>query len=200
MNLNQHPTAISYADNCVKVATRMYPGCGLGTVISTSSPGARLCRVKLTNSVAFASKRANLGFCFSSRPYASKLFYYNSNCVSTQLATDSTNCLNLTSNPVLNYSAFAIRNSDSKMKSNNLSSELAVADPKVFVASGKLSIDLSACGDDSYTAYLLDGTGHTVWSKALSGGSFYSYALPGNGVYLVNLVSSAGQRAYKIVF
>ena len=91
MKLSQQPTAITYASNCVKIATRMYPGCGNATVINTSAPGTRLCRVRLSNSVAFASQKANLGFCFSSRPYASMLFYYNSNCVSTQLTTDSTN-------------------------------------------------------------------------------------------------------------
>ncbi|MDR3705748.1 MAG: hypothetical protein P4L28_07585 [Paludibacteraceae bacterium] len=200
MKRSQQPTAITYASNCVKIATRMYLGCGNATVISTSAPGTKLCRVRLTNSVAFASQKANLGFNFLARPYASRLFYYNSNCVSTQLVTDSTNCFNLTSNPVLNYSFSTTTNSNNKIKSTCVSSELSMADPKVFVASGKLTIDLSACDNDAYSAYLLDVNGHSVWCKSLSGGESYSYGLPGRGMYLVNLVSSGGQKVYKIVF
>ena len=200
MKQSQQPTAITYASNCVKIATRMYPGCGNATVISTSAPGTKLCRVKLTNSVAFASQKANLGFNFLARPYASRLFYYNSNCVSTQLVTDSTNCFNLTSNPVLNYSSSTTTNSNNKIKSTSVGSELSMADPKVFVASGKLTIDLSACDNVAYSAFLLDVSGHSVWSKSLSGGNSYSYGLPGSGVYLVNLISSGGQKAYKVVF
>jgi len=68
------------------------------------------------------------------------------------------------------------------------------------VASGKLTIDLSACDNVAYSAFLLDVSGHSVWSKSLSGGNSYSYGLPGSGVYLVNLISSGGQKAYKVVF
>ncbi|MDR3705751.1 MAG: hypothetical protein P4L28_07600 [Paludibacteraceae bacterium] len=283
MKPSQQPMAITYASNCVKIATRMYPGCGNGTVISASALGTKLCRVRLTNSVVFASEKANLGFNFSPRPYDSRLFYYNSNCVSTQLTTNATNCYSLASNSVLNslpsvstdsvnqinaytskvkgsvsalgspfatehgfvYSTMhrlptlsdsvvylgtdSVADSFSKtlsglasgtfyvrafasnevgtvygdflsFKSAKLSSELSPANPKVFVASDKLTIDLSACNNETYTAYLLDGNGHTVWSKSLSGGSSYSYGLPGRGVYLVNLISSDGQKAYKIVF
>jgi hypothetical protein len=86
------------------------------------------------------------------------------------------------------------------LKSAKVSPELFLPELKVFGAAGLLTIDLSACGNAVYTAYLLDENGRSVWCKSLSGGSSYSYSLPGKGVYLVNLISSGGQKTFKIVF
>jgi hypothetical protein len=108
MNLSQQPSAISGITNTagyyVRIAAKSYPGCGNGTIMSTTYPGTKLCRVKLTNTTAFNAVKANMDFNFTTTPYATKVFYYKSGCSSTaavQLVTNSINCYSLASNESL---------------------------------------------------------------------------------------------------
>jgi hypothetical protein len=59
---NQNPINITFPDalNCIRVAGRVPPGAGGGTIISDVSPGMRICRVRLTNTVAFGQFQPNL--------------------------------------------------------------------------------------------------------------------------------------------
>lgn len=59
---NQNPVNISFLDasNCIRIAGRIPPGAGNGAIISDVSPGIRVCRVRLTNTVSFGQYMPNL--------------------------------------------------------------------------------------------------------------------------------------------
>ena len=91
-------------NGCIKITPNSGPSCGNGTIIGTSGLGTRICRIRIANSVPFTSNsQANLAFNFPLSPYPTKVFqYYGTPCVGNLLATNSTNCFSLASNPVLN--------------------------------------------------------------------------------------------------
>ena len=104
----QQPTFANWAtgtlNGCIKITPKAGPGCGNGTIISTTGLGTRICRVRIANSVPFtASSQANLAFSFPTSPYPTKVFHYSGiPCVSSQMITNSTNCFSLGTNPILN--------------------------------------------------------------------------------------------------
>jgi hypothetical protein len=108
----QQPTNILFTtgatNGCLKMTPRTQPSCGSGTTISTTSPGTKVCRIRLTNSVAFtAGSQANLTFNFTTSPYPTKLYQFSgSPCSANSLATSGSNCFSLANNPILNGGAF----------------------------------------------------------------------------------------------
>ena len=101
----QQPTKVLFVKSpitsIIKMASRIGPGPGNGTKISAKGQGTRICRIRITNSVPFAKAQPNLIFCFTTYPYPTKVFQYIGR-ISTQLATNSSNCFREASNPVLN--------------------------------------------------------------------------------------------------
>ncbi len=105
----QQPTSVvwSQAQNTIKLTPRTPPGAGSGTIISTVAPGTRVCRLRITNTVAFtAGSQANLTFNFTTSPYPTKVFQYVGG-VNTQLVTDASNCFSNLANIILNPAASA---------------------------------------------------------------------------------------------
>ena len=103
----EQPNAISWVtgspNGCIKIAARAIPGCGNGTIISTSGSGTKICRVKITNSVPFTSgSQANLAFNFAGVPFLTTKVYQYLSCTSTQMTTNTSNCFSLAANPILN--------------------------------------------------------------------------------------------------
>ena len=99
----QQPATVNWvqSQNCLKLTPRTPPGAGFGTTISTSSPGTRVCRLRITNSVAFAKAQANLTFSFSTVPYPTKVNQYiggTNTGITCTTANTYSNCIN----PVLN--------------------------------------------------------------------------------------------------
>ena len=94
------PTAIKYASfnttqGIIKLAAKAGPGCGTACTLSTSDPGTRVCRIRVTNTVAFvAGSQAGLHFSYTIMPYATKVFRYTSytpSCRSTEITTNTGN-------------------------------------------------------------------------------------------------------------
>jgi len=102
LNTNQQPASVTFVQtqNCIKLAPKSPPGAGGGTVISSAGQGTRVCRLKLTNSVAFAAAQANLAFSFTTSPYPTKVFQYISG-LNTLLTCNSSNCYSTCTNPIL---------------------------------------------------------------------------------------------------
>jgi predicted deacylase len=104
----QQPTVITWATGtpnaCIKIAPKAGPGCGTGTIISTTGLGTRICRVRITNSIPFAAgTQANMAFNFTLVPYATRVFQYSGTpCANNVITSTLTNCFSLASNPVLN--------------------------------------------------------------------------------------------------
>ncbi|MGV1050481.1 MAG: BACON domain-containing protein, partial [Solirubrobacterales bacterium] len=100
----QQPTSVIWvqSQNCIKVTPKAPPGPGAGTILSTTSPGTRVCRLRLTNTVAFtASSTANLAFSFTTVPYPTKAFQYIGT-VNTAMPCSATNCYSNATNILLN--------------------------------------------------------------------------------------------------
>ena len=131
---DQRPSSITFATNCVKIASKPYPGCGNGTIMSTTAPGTRLCRVKLTNTVSFAVVQPNLTFVFGV-PYPTKFFWYKLDCSgNAQLTTDATNCLNLTGNSAINTTEWTGATSSDWSTASNWSFGLPLTTASVTIS------------------------------------------------------------------
>jgi hypothetical protein len=59
---NQTPSSVNFYDlsNVIRVAGRTPPGAGGGAIISNATPGIKICRVRLSNTVDFELYRPNL--------------------------------------------------------------------------------------------------------------------------------------------
>jgi hypothetical protein len=102
--IQQPTTGIQFASNCIKLANPGIAPHGFGTIIPTTSPGVRIARIRLTNTVPFGQFSPNLTFNFTASPYNSLVYAYNQ--TSPYLGVNITNqtfftVSNLT-NPVLN--------------------------------------------------------------------------------------------------
>ena len=100
---NQNPTSITFTDatNCIKIAGRVPPGVGLGAIISNTSPGTRICRVRLTNTLPYAQVQPNLTWT-TNTVYPTVITAYvggfNTN-ITNYVSETTTNLANLILNP-----------------------------------------------------------------------------------------------------
>ena len=100
----QQPISITFnqPQNCIKLAPKAPPGTGNGSILSPNqAEPTRLCRVKITNSVAFGQAQANLAFSFTNIPYPVKLSRYISG-INTPMTTSILNCFSECANILLN--------------------------------------------------------------------------------------------------
>ncbi|MDD4968321.1 MAG: hypothetical protein PHT07_02715, partial [Paludibacter sp.] len=105
-NTAQYPSSISFvqAQNIIRIAAKPAPGTGFGSIISTTAPGTRVCRLSITNTVPFTvNSRANLTFNFTTIPYPTKIAQYVAN-LNTVLVSDASNCFSNATNMYLNQS------------------------------------------------------------------------------------------------
>jgi len=105
----QQPTSVvwSQAQNTIKLTPRPGPGAGNATIISTTYPGTRVCRLRITNTVDFtANSTADMLLNFTTVPYPTKVSQYIGS-INTPLVTSETNCFSNLDNIVLNPDAIA---------------------------------------------------------------------------------------------
>jgi hypothetical protein len=71
LNAAQQPTAVTFnaSQNCFKLASRIIPDWGGGTIIPTAAPGLRVCRIRLTNTADFGAVNPDFTFNFTPSPY-----------------------------------------------------------------------------------------------------------------------------------
>jgi hypothetical protein len=98
---NTAPSVLwSQSSNAIKLTSRT--PIGSGTILSQTAPGTRVCRLRMTNSVAFTTNStANLTFNFAVTPYPTKVSQYILG-VNTPLTCDATNCFSNAANILLN--------------------------------------------------------------------------------------------------
>ena len=109
----QVPTNVLWVQtaNVIKLTPKTPPGIAGATTISTTTPGTRVCRLRITNTVAFAQAQANLTFSFTTVPYPTKIFQYDAGGVNVQAPTNAANTYSLLTNFILNAlppTAFAV--------------------------------------------------------------------------------------------
>ena len=98
------PTTVLWvqSQNCIKLVPKTPPGGGSGTILSTTAPGTRVCRLRITNTLPFtASSTANMAFNFTTTPYPTKVFKYVG-ITNVALTCNAVNCYNNSSNIILN--------------------------------------------------------------------------------------------------
>ena len=103
-NVNQRPSSVEWDQlaNAIKLTPTSFPGAGFGSIISQTAPGTRICRLRITNSLAFsAGSTANLAFNFTDTPYPTKVAQYISG-TAYELVCNSTNTFSNAANIVLN--------------------------------------------------------------------------------------------------
>jgi hypothetical protein len=93
----------SNTQNCIQLAPKAPPGFTHGTVIPTTSPGIRICRVRLTNTLNYGQARPNLSFIFSGPLYRSIIGAYDQQTgVNTDITNQNYFSTTLLTNPLLN--------------------------------------------------------------------------------------------------
>ncbi|MBK9355934.1 MAG: hypothetical protein IPN08_00835 [Bacteroidales bacterium] len=103
---NMAPISVStLATGLIRVAGRAAPGAGNGFIVSNTAPGTRIIRLRMTNSVAFASSStANMNFTPSTAitpSYATRVAKYEGT-INTQLAVIPGENAIVPENPLLN--------------------------------------------------------------------------------------------------
>lgn len=100
----QQPTSVIWtlAQNAIKLTPNSPPPVGQGTILSQTGQGTRVCRLRITNSVAFATNtHANLAFNFTTSPYPTRVSQIIGG-INTQLTCNATNCFSNAVNPLFN--------------------------------------------------------------------------------------------------
>ena len=150
---------------CIKIAARPLPGCGYGTIISTSGLGTRICRLRITNSVPFtAGSQANMAFCFTATPFLiTKVFQYTGTpCASVQMTTSTTNCFSLATNPILNGPpSLSVSPSDRPVTSSAGTTSFTVTSNAAWTATSNqlwCSVTPSGFGSGTITANYAENT------------------------------------------
>jgi hypothetical protein len=105
LNAAQTPTSVTFtgSQNCIKLAPKSPPGLGGGTVISTTAPGLRVCRIRLTNTVDFGIANPNFVFNFTASPYNTVVSVYDqTTAVNTTITSNTSHLVSTMFNPLLN--------------------------------------------------------------------------------------------------
>ena len=99
---NQDPNSVDFYDafNVIRVSAGSIVGAGNGSLISNVSPGTRICRVRLSNTVAFGQFQPNLTWT-TTLYYPTQVYAYVGG-TNTKITTPSTHTTIYLNNPVLN--------------------------------------------------------------------------------------------------
>jgi hypothetical protein len=118
LNYSQQPSSVAFSlqDNCLKIAPKLPPVFSEGTLISGTGEGTRICRIRLTNSIPFATAKPNLTFNFSVFPYNSVVSAFDRTThLNMGITNPGNHLVSGLANPLLNgtVSVFAVSGSGS---------------------------------------------------------------------------------------
>jgi len=82
-----------------KLASKAPPGAGSGSIISSTAPGTRVGRFRLSNTVAFAAEQADFAWTFSISQYETKISAYV-NSINTLITVPTSHLNQLTNAPL----------------------------------------------------------------------------------------------------
>jgi hypothetical protein len=108
LDADQQPKNIQFASGCIKMFTVFGKLAEhttqhevRGSLISSAGSGTKICRIRVTNSVAFGNAPANLAFNFEIKPYPTRVAEYI-NDINTQELCNALNCVVSTDNKPFN--------------------------------------------------------------------------------------------------
>jgi len=98
----QQPGSITFtaSQNCIKLGPGGITPHGSATIISTTSPGTRIARIRLTNTLPFGQSSPNFTFNFTASPYNTVVTAYNQ--TTPFLGVNITNAADHTTLPLIN--------------------------------------------------------------------------------------------------
>jgi len=90
------------SSNIIKMTAKLPTNQKEGTYLSQKSPGSRVIRLRISNTVPFSpNSKANLKFSFTWPPFPTKVFQ-RINLACSEITCDETNCFSVASNIILN--------------------------------------------------------------------------------------------------
>jgi len=166
--------------NTIKVTAKLPAAQGDGTILSQTSPGTKVCRLRITNTVPFTSNsHANLTFSFTTIPFPTKVFITTDSeldGIIADLATTS-NCFS-TTDLILNPSAtppiaYAVIGGGSYCQ-------------------GSIGMPVGVANSESGFTYTLNKNGVDQTPTITGTGSAISFGNQLYGVYTVSATNSGG--------
>jgi len=96
LQTNMVPTNVVWVpqQNCIKLTPKTPAGAGKGFILPTVAPGARVCRLRVTNTKDFADAAEFETLSFTTVPYPTKVAQYIHG-INTELVCNSSNCFGL---------------------------------------------------------------------------------------------------------
>ncbi|MFA6924627.1 MAG: YDG domain-containing protein [Bacteroidales bacterium] len=181
----QPTTCVQFASNCIKLVNPGLVSHGFGTIISTASPGVRVARIRLTNTVSFGQFSPNLTFNFTSSPYNTAVYAYDQ--TSPYLGVNITNSIYFTvsnlANNVLNGPPVSLTitgaNADNKTYDGTNAAVLNTGSATLVGVVGADVVNLISAGAIGAFADKNVGTAKTVTTSgfAIGGTSAWKYSL-----------------------
>ncbi len=103
---SQQPASLTFsaAQNCIKIGPGGVVPHGSATIISTTAPGTRIARIRLTNTVAFGQFAPNFSFNFTASPYNTAVFALDqtSPFLGVSIVNSADHTVLTMANPILN--------------------------------------------------------------------------------------------------
>lgn len=180
----QQPNSVLWtqSSNIIKLTPMSPTSAGLGTIISQTGIGTRVCRLLVTNTVPFTlNSQANLAFNFTTSPYPTRVAQMIST-VNTQLPCSATNCYSLAANIPFNTPPTA-----------------TISGSQSICTGGTATLNVALTGSAPFTYYWSDDNGatsHAVFSATNS--STFQVSPATTKTYIItsvidnNLVTGAG--------
>jgi hypothetical protein len=191
---NQTPATVGFYDpsNVIRISARTPPGAGKGALISNESPGVKICRIRLSNSVEFGQYQPNLTWT-TTTVYPTQIYAYVgvTNTVITNHPNHSTS--NLT-NPVLNTVTSADNYSIDEFDLRTY--------PNPF--RDRITIDYSLLNKSPVILSVFDANGRLIERMVNEIQQAGNYSLPWisgsrpGGIYVVKLQTGMSQKIARI--
>jgi len=209
----QQPASITFsaAQNCIKIGPGGVVPHGSATIISTTAPGTKIARVRLTNSVSFGIFAPNFSFNFTATPYNTAVIAYDqtSPFLGVNITNSADHTVSTMTNPILNapVTAFSMTGGGADCSGTGVAVGLSGSETGVLYQLLKNSVPVGSyvAGTGSAISFGLQTVGTytaTAYRKAtyLTGIMTGSAVVTGSGVLptLIGLTSVCAGTAGNV--
>lgn len=195
ISTGQNPTSISYNNttNAIMIAPKSPPTAGNGAIISNVSPGVRLCRVRISNTVDFDKYRPNLAWT-TNLIYPTQVFAYvggTNTQVTNFLFHSASNLANPVLNEITSLRDLSIDESTMQVYPNPFSEKLVID----YSLKNKSQVNLSVFEANGKLVEVLENTEQQAGSYT----RIWNPELQPQGVYIVKLQADMTQKLFRVV-
>ena len=204
----QQPSSVIWAlsQNTIKLTPRPGPGAGNGTIISTTAPGTRVCRLRMTNTVGFSiNTTANLTVNFTTSPYPTKVMQYIAG-INTTVTTNASNCFSLLNNIVLNAPQWTGATSTSWTDAGNWTAGVPSAGTSAIIATAAnqptiaTTVSLSAITVNSGAVLTIGSAGKVTVTNSLTNNAMAAGLVVKSGGSLITTGTVTGLATVESTF